>query len=209
MADENVENTDSSNGETGDSTATTDTEQVDVEALKAKAAKADELEETNRQLFERAKKAEGFVKIVEDGKAKWVKAPKPEEAIDTSKKLEATTGELSETQLDYLDLKGINDDEDISLIQSVMKRTGQTVRQALSDDYVKSRLAQNLESRKAKNAMPSSTRRTGQADNNDVDYWVAENERSGKLPDSFDLRQKVIAAKESKLGNDRIPPWRR
>lgn len=38
----------------------------EIETLKAKAAKADELEKTNKQLFERAKKAEGSKKS-EDG----------------------------------------------------------------------------------------------------------------------------------------------
>jgi len=206
--DNEIENDNSSIVETDQPQAVA-TEEVDIEALKAQAAKAAELEETNRQLFERAKKAEGFVKIVEDGKAKWVKAPKPEEAIETTKKLEATTGELSETQLDYLDLKGITEDEDIAVIQSVMKRTGTTVRRALADDYVQAKLKANAEARAAKNAMPSSTRRTGQAESNNVDYWLAENERTGKLPDDFELRTKVIEAKQARAGDDKTPPWRR
>ena len=169
------------------------------------AAKLKEVEETNRQLFERAKKAEGFVKV--DGK--WVKAPKPEEAVATTQKLEATAGELTETQLDYLDVKGITDDEDIALIQSVMNRTGLTVRKALTDTYVQSTLKENQDARAAKNATPTSTRRTGQSENDSVEYWLAENERTGKLPDNFELRTKVIDAKQARAGDDKTPPWRR
>ena len=167
-------------------------------------ARIADLESTNRQLFERAKKAEGFVKV--DGK--WVKAPKAEEAVRTEAKLEATTGELSETQLDYLDLKGINDDEDIAVIQNVMKRAGLTVRQALNDDYVKSKLEANAETRKTRAATPSSTKRTGQADTTDLSFALARYEQTGELPKDFALRAKVIEAKASKE-SDSIPPWRR
>ena len=127
MLNEN-ENLDSQNEDTTVEAETAEGEVLDAAALKKER---DDLAQTNRQLFERAKKAEGFVKM--DGK--WVKAPKPEEAVETAQKLKATTGELSETQLDYLDLKGVTEAEDIDVIQKVMQRTGQTVRQAFGDDY--------------------------------------------------------------------------
>lgn len=168
------------------------------------ASKFRELEETNRQLFERAKKAEGFVKV--DGK--WVKAPKAEEAIATQNELQAKTGELSETQLDYLDLKGITEQEDIDIIQRVMKRTGQTVRQALADDYVVSKLSEAKKNREVRAATPSSTRRSGQGAVDDLAYWIEKNERTGEMPKDFALRQKIVAAKEAKYG-DNTPPWRR
>lgn len=168
------------------------------------ASKLKEIEETNRQLFERAKKAEGFVKV--DGK--WVKAPKAEEAVRTEQRLEATTGELNETQLFLLESKGITEDEDINLIQNVMKRTGQSIREVLKDDYVTNKLKTNKDARDAQNATPSSSRRTGQSENNDVDFHLAQYERTGKLPDSFELRAKVIQARAARE-SDTTPPWRR
>src|SRR3990167_10399824 len=108
MDNENV-NDDTSNVEsTMTETGATSTETVDVAALQKEKT---DLENTNRQLFERAKKAEGFVKV--DGK--WVKAPKPEEAVETAQQLKDKTGELSETQLDYLDLKGVTEEADIDV----------------------------------------------------------------------------------------------
>lgn len=201
MENENEIDTSSSveSGET--ETTETSTETIDVEAIKKER---DELATTNRQLFERAKKAEGFVKV--DGK--WVKAPKAEEAIATAQKLEAKTGELSETQLDYLDLKGITNEEDIAIIQKVMQRTGKTVREALADDYVTSKLAEAQKTREVQNAMPSSSKRTGQTETNDVDFHLARYEQTGELPKDFAMRSKVIEAKELRL-SDNIPPWHR
>src|SRR3990167_6918439 len=94
------------------------------------------------------------------------------ELADTKKAVEIAAGlkkeptpvktdELSETQLDYLDLKGISDQDDIDLIHNVMKRTGQTIRQALNDDYVVKKLEVNKAQREVKAATPSNTKRAG------------------------------------------------
>ena len=197
MENENV-NADTSNDETTADAETTPTE--DVTALKAKA---EELENTNRQLFERAKKAEGFVKV--DGK--WVKAPKPEEAVETAQQLKAKTGELSETQLDYLDLKGVSDADDINVIQKVMQRTGQTVRQALADEYVVSKLAANKAKRDVQAATPSGTKRSG-GQIGDIASAAAKFKETGVLPEDRELANAVVDS-IAKSGNDRLPSWQR
>lgn len=194
------ENADSFNGEDTGVDTSASTETVDVEALKAKVV---EVETTNKQLFERAKKAEGFVKV--DGK--WVKAPKAEDAIATANELKTKTGELSETQLDYLDLKGVTDADDIDVIQKVMQRTGQTVRQALSDEYVASKLAANKAKRDVQNATPSSTKRAG-GQVGDVASAAAKFKETGILPEDRELANAVVDS-IAKAGNDRLPPWQR
>ena len=176
------------------------TETLDSAALQAKLA---EVEQTNKQLFERAKKAEGFVKV--DGK--WVKAPKPEEAVETAQQLKAKTGELSETQLDYLDLKGVTNEDDIDVIQKVMLRTGQTVRQALGDEYVASKLAANKAKRDVQSATPSSTKRAG-GQVGDVASATAKFKETGVLPEDRELANAVVDS-IAKAGNDRLPPWQR
>lgn len=195
------ENADSSNGESIETeTEATSTETVDVATLQKER---DELAQTNRQLFERAKKAEGFVKV--DGK--WVKAPKAEEAVETAQQLKAKAGELSETQLDYLDLKGVTDEDDIAVIQKVMQRTGQTVRQALGDDYVVQKLAANKAKRDVQSATPSSTKRAG-AQTGDVAAAAAKFKETGVLPEDRALADAVVDS-IAKAGNDRLPPWQR
>lgn len=196
-----AENLDSINEDTTAEAETTEGQELDVDALKARAAEADELKTANRQLFERAKKAEGFVKV--DGK--WVKAPKPEEGAAAVQALKAKTGELDETQLDYLDLKGITDNEDIDVIQSIVKKTGMTVRQALKDDYVLKKLEANKAQREVKGATPSSTKRGGN-NSGELASALAKFEATGELPDDFALRSAVVNAKvDSSNGNK--PAW--
>lgn len=131
-------------------------------------------------------------------------APKPDSKPEPAAPSQA--GELDDTALELLELRGITEDEDLNLITSVMRKTGQSLRSALRDEYVVNRLAANKQKRENEAATPSSTKRSGQAQTNDLDYWLAENERSGKLPDDFDLRVKVIEAKEARY-SDRTPPW--
>jgi hypothetical protein len=195
-----IENADSTNGEEIDpSIEAADTSGLDAAALQAKLT---ETEQKNRQLFERAKKAEGFV--LKEGK--WVKAEK-QPAPNGEVAPKATTGELDETQLDFLDLKGINDSDDIDVISKVMQRTGQTVRQALKDDYVMEKLKANQARREVANAMPSGTKRSG-AGAMGVDAALAKYEATGELPTDFELRSQVINLKEAKTSGT-APPWRR
>lgn len=198
MEQDTTANDNASNVEGSDQTAET-TSQEEMVSI----AKLRELEDTNRQLFERAKKAEGFVKV--DGK--WVKAPKAEEAVRTQEELKAKTGELDEMQLDYLELKGVTEPEDIEVIQKVMQRTGQTMRQALKDDYVVSKLEANKTKRDVANATPSNTKRSG-GNAMGAEAALARYEATGELPADFELRSQVINMKEAKESGT-LPPWRR
>lgn len=196
-----TENLNSPNEETTVETETAenneDTSKLDATALQKKLA---ETEEANRQLFERAKKAEGFVKV--DGK--WVKGAKPETKTETKVEPKAT-GELDETALDYLDLKGVTEQEDIDIIESVIKRTGQTVRQALKDDYVVAKLKANQDKRAVQQAMPSGTKRGGDQSQG-LEAAIAKFERTGELPKDFALKTKVVNAIVDKENTNK-PSW--
>ena len=186
---------DTSNLETdGQESENADNEELDANALKAKL---DETTQANRQLFERAKKAEGFVRL--DGK--WVKAPKNEDKSNT----QDTAGDLDETQLDYLDLKGIGESEDIKVIEDIVKKTGMTVRQALKDEYVQSKLNTNKQAREVRGATPSATKRGGNQ-SNDIASAIAKFEQTGELPTDFTLRSAVVNATVSK-SNSNKPSW--
>lgn len=103
---------------------------------------------------------------------------KPKEETPQSK----PTGELDDTQLDYLDLKGITEEEDIAVIQSIMRKTGQSLRETLKDEYVTSKLKDLKVSRDVKNATPTATKRSGQDASNNEDYWFQKYEAAGELP---------------------------
>ena len=127
--------------------------------------------------------------------------------VETPPKEKGIPSELDDAALDYLELKGIMEDEDIAVIKSVVTKTGQSLRQALKDDYVVTKLAANKSTREAQIGTPGSTRRAGQASLNDVDYWVERNARTGELPPDFETRAKLVEAKIRKFGNNE-PAWR-
>lgn len=120
---------------------------------------------------------------------------------------QSKAGDLSETQLDYLDLKGVTDADDIDIIQKVMQRTGQTVRQALADEYVTAKLAANKAKRDVLGATPSSTKRAG-GQVGDVASAAAKFKETGVLPEDRALADAVVDS-IAKAGNDRLPPWQR
>lgn len=180
----------------------TSTETVDVAKLLARNA---ELEDANPKLFARAKSAEGFVKV--DGK--WVKAPKPEEAVRATEELKAKTGELDEATLDFFELKGYSDPDQVEVFRSIMRKTGMSHREVIKDDYALSRVKAIQDAKEVKDATPSSTKRSGNQ-TNDLALALAKFEQSGykDLPEDFSLRSAVINAVEAKKGTN-APSWHR
>lgn len=120
------------------------------------------------------------------------------------------TGELDETALGYLDLKGISEAEDIKVIEGLIKKTGMTVREALKDDYVQSKLTANKAAREVKDATPSSTKRTGSSGGSDLATAIAKYEQSGYSPDTlptdFKLRAAVVNAVANATKTNK-PAW--
>ena len=200
MENEN-ENLDSTSEETTVETEHAEGEELDATAL---AEKNKELANANRQLFERAKKAEGFVKL--DGK--WVKAPKEEPTPEEKVVPQSKTGELDDNALDYLDLKGVSETEDIKIIEDIVKKTGMTVRQALKDEYVTAKLTANKNAREVANATPSGVKRGSGTSAVDVDSALAKFEQTGELPTDYELRSAVVNKMEAK-GDSSRPPWKR
>lgn len=114
-------------------------------------------------------------------------------------------GELDETQLDYLDLKGVTESEDVKVIQDIVSKTGMTVRQALKDDYVIAKLSANKASREVKEATPSSNKRGG-SQTGDIAAAVAKFDATGTLPDDFATRTAVVNA-ITERANPNKPAW--
>lgn len=134
-----------------------------------------------------------------EGRAKRIRKDLGMETPEKPKIETPKTGELDDTQLDYLDLKGVTEDEDIAVIKSVMQKTGQTVRQALKDDYVVAKLRDLKVARDVKTATPSATKRSGQQATDNVDYWFQKYEASGELPKGMPagMASKLIDRKAS------------
>ena len=161
----------------------------DADALKEKLVK---VSEQNKQLFSRAKKAEGF----ELKEGKWVK-PKVEKP--TEPKVDAgNPNELSKpNELDYgqlalLRTEGIKGSGELALFKEIMAETGKGLLEVMDSNYFKSRLTDFREAQASSDAIPKGKNRSGQTGVTDTDLAVAKYKESGKLPDDFKTRSAVI-----------------
>src|SRR3990167_5978034 len=89
------------------------------------------LKEKNRQLFERAKKAEGELKEM---KAKRPEAPKEPESQPKE------SSELDYGQKAFLKASGLSGADEIQLAKDFAKRTGEPLDMVVEDDIFKARL---------------------------------------------------------------------
>lgn len=116
-----------------------------------------------------------------------------------------TANELNDAQLNYLDVKGVYEAEDISIVETFVQKTGKTVREALRDDYVTAKLQSNKTAREVQEAMPSGSKRGGNQAT-DLASAVAKYEATGVLPTDFATRSAVINAFVDK-GHRNKPSW--
>ena len=191
MENEN-ENLDSTNEEQGDVEFN---EEDDVDALKEKLEK---VSEQNKQLFNRAKKAEGF-EFKDD---KWVKSEAPKEQkkpeVETKESKEPSqSNELDYGQLALLRTEGIKGSGEIALFKEIMKDTGKELLDVIDSNYFKSRLSDFRQTQESANAVPKGKNRSGQTGETDADTAVAKYKEDGTLPSDFKTRSAVIKALEA------------
>lgn len=189
-----VENNDSPNVEQFDVTEIDSIE--DIETLRAKVKEfVPKITDTNKQLFARAKKAEGFE--LKDGK--WVKPPKADAPPEEKP---SKPSELEYGQLALLRTEGIKGSGEIALFKEIMAETGKGVLDVLDSNYFKSRLTDFRDAQASQNAIPKGKNRSGQAGVTDEDVAVAKFHETGKLPDDFKTRNavriKLVEAEKSK-----------
>lgn len=111
----------------------------------------EKLREQNKKLFERAKKAEGFVK---DDSGNWVKKPKPAPAQAPAPQQQADNG-LSPKDL-YALLEAKVPQADVDEVVRASKLLGKSIPEALNDGLVKARLRDLAEQRQTANATNTS-----------------------------------------------------
>lgn len=175
IVDATTQNSDAG-GEQENSEVTHEDANLDVKTLK----------EQNRQLFERAKKAESLAKELR------AKAPK-EEAKSEAK---AESNEPNYGRLAYLKAVGVENPDDIKIVEDEANRLKLPLTDVLGMEHIKSRLQVNKDARNAQNGMPNGSNRTGGNTQHDVDYWLAK----GGLPlDNQSLAEKVVKAR---MGSD-------
>jgi len=186
-----IENANSENGENADN------EELDANALKEKlqneVKEKEDLAEKNRQLFARAKKAEGFVE--KDGE--WIKKEKSDEKPEAppDKPNEPDYGRLA-----FLQSKGIDHPDDIKIVQDEADRLKLPLTDVLGMEHIKTQLKEGKETREAKEGMPKGGGRAGGSTPSDVAHWL---DKEG-LPEDQELAEKVVDARMGKEKNDKF-----
>jgi len=180
MEETNIVSADTSNGESTQTlNGSQSTETVDVAALQKKLT---ETEQANRQLFERAKRAEGNVLI--DGK--WVKAPKetPAETEQPRK-----TGELEKIEKLFLKTENITKEHELALFNKWKQDTGRDAEAITSNTIFQAELAQLRKEKQAESdalvATPTSGNRASGTPANSEDFWWNKYQAAGKLPEGM------------------------
>ncbi len=156
----------------------------EVQALPANATDEQKLEyygkleSSNKQLYARLKKEQGFE--LKDGK--WVK---PSAVVE---KKETTTTSKAEDQLSQTDfytlVKADVNAEDIPVVVQYMKLQGVSVTEALKSPTVKGILAEKEEARRIANGTSTNAPKRGNAKVSDDK--LLEDARSGKYPENDD-----------------------
>lgn len=140
----------------------------------------------NRQLYSRAKKAEGFEYDKE--KKEWKKAEKPSKKEPDSNKNNTEPDYAKLALLNSLEIKHPDDQKKI-LEES--ERLKMPLTDVLEMEHMKSALKDAKSQREATENAPDGKGSHNGKTANDVDYWI----NKGELPKDQELAQKVVKAK--------------
>ncbi len=129
-------------------------------------------------------------KLIE--KLKEASAPKPEPPKVEAKPEEKKEG-LDRIDRAVLRTEKIVSEDEVKLVEDIMKETGKTVEQVLESKYFLTELQSLRDTKTSADAIPKGINRSSQSARDSVDYWIAK----GELPprDQVELRRKVVNAK--------------
>lgn len=102
----------------------------------------------------------------------------------------------------FLVASGIKSEEERTLVTTMMKETGKSLKDLVSSNYFQSELKTLREDMATAKAIPGESKRTNQAAPNTVEYWLAK----GELPPASEskLRQDVVNARIKKESNSGV-----
>ncbi len=164
-------------------------EELDIDVIKQKYA---DLTEKNKQIFARAKKAEGFE--LKDGK--WIKPPKvveekPKE-IETDKKVEISQVDL------YALIKENVPQEDITDVTEYATLKKISIADALKSTFIKTLLSEKTEERKTAEATNTGAARRGSVQvSGDT---LLSKASKGELPESDEDLERLVDARLNQKG---------
>lgn len=200
------------NGEAGNSNPPNGEGQQDLSQLEAPALRdlltktresLAEVDAKNRQLFERAKRAEGFEKQTDGSWVKIVEKSKPGRPPKDTAADEGST-ELDYSQKAFLLAKGI---EEFDLVMEEAKKFGGDLKNIKLEDlidnpYFKQRLQEVRTTKANQLAADGGSGKTSGSPlgKNSADYWLAKLGPNDVIPSdlSRDLREKIVEARRAK-----------
>ncbi len=146
----------------------------------------------NKQLYARAKKAEGF----EQKDGKWVKKEvKPKETKPEANKpdeLDKSDKALEIAQRALLNSSGYKASEQQDYVFEQAEKLKIDVSEIVNDDYHKSKLKAIKDKLEVQGNMPRGGGKGGGGASDSVEYWIAK----GELPPDQELAEKVVEAKK-------------
>lgn len=149
---------------------------------------AEKLKEYGENQKIRAEKAERELKALKS-KNSEIETPKKEQS-----------SEPDYARLAFLEQRGVNNADDIKLVQDEASRLKLPLTDILSMEHIKTKLKDNNDQREAQSGMPDSKGRASGASKGDVDYYLA----NGKTPEDLKLAEKVINARMKKSSTGKM-----
>lgn len=92
--------------------------------------------------------------------------------------------------------QGLKENDERELAFEFAKNTGKPIDEVVDNKYFQQELADFREMKATQNASIRSKGKTSNVAQNDVEFWLTK--PFGELPDDFELRKKVVAARRQK-----------
>jgi hypothetical protein len=124
------------------------------------------------------------------------------EKPETKSKSKQKQSEPDYGQLAYLEAKGIPEDDHEWLFERATDMKVE-IKDLLSKDWVKSELKERKAKRDTTQAIPKGTSRSSVPSGDEFETALAEYQRSGKLPDSTELKRKIVNHRMKQEGSSR------
>ena len=163
------------------------------ESTTAQEQEAVKLKETNKQLFERAKKSETEAKELKE-KLKSLANESKEEVKETAK---SQSDEVDYKELaikTFLKSEGVTHPDDQKIVQDEAKRLKLSLDEVVGMEHIKAKLEANKDARTSQAGLAKGKGRGSGTAQDDVDYWISK----GELPADQELAAKVVNAKIKK-----------
>ena len=180
-------------------------EEVEGDDLEGETEKSDrekelesDLEKSQAELKESQDETTKFKRMAKQGKKKA-------EEVDDTPETKPESSDLDFGQKAFLRSYEIKGADELELVTSWMKRTGDTLDVVVEDDIFTTRLEKLREAKASKDAVPKSTKRSAQTATDDVQRWTNKiksgDARIGDIEDRK-TREKVLNAQLEQVKTD-------